>query len=182
VTRRVYRRLGHVGNYVAGDLRTFASNAGFVEPDLTTAVAIALAESGGNPNAYNPEPQKNTPVGKGSVGLWQIYLAKHPEFSGQNLLDPQTNANAAFLVYAKAGGFSPWTGTFGSGKYQNYLQQAAPPVTIDASTGQVIDDSTLTPVAIASGAGFTFPTTGNPLLDLTLAGVGALLLADLLNL
>lgn len=102
----------------------WASNAGFSGPDLTTAVAICYAESGGNPNAYNPETQAGAPEGKGSYGLWQIYLFKHPEFEGQNLYDPQTNANAAFSIYTASGqDFSAWT-TFDSGKYTAYLTQA----------------------------------------------------------
>lgn len=107
------------------NLAQLASNAGFTGDDLQTAVAIALAESQGNPNAYNPETAAGTPQGKGSYGLWQIYLKAHPEFAGQNLYDPQTNANAAYRVYVAAGySFSPWS-TFGSGAYQAFLDQAS---------------------------------------------------------
>lgn len=102
----------------------YASNAGFTGTDLLTAVAIAYAESGGNPNAYNPETAASAPIGKGSFGLWQIYLNAHPEFAGENLYDPQTNANAAYSIYQAAGySFSPWS-TFKSGAYQAYLDQA----------------------------------------------------------
>jgi hypothetical protein len=98
-------------NLSPAQIQAYAAAAGFSGADLVTAVAIALAESSGDPAAYNPE---------GSVGLWQIYLPMHPEFAGMNLLDPQTNANAAFSVYSAARGFRPWT-TFGSGAYQKYL-------------------------------------------------------------
>jgi soluble lytic murein transglycosylase-like protein len=54
-----------------------------------------------------------------------------------------------------------------------------PPLTIDASTGLPIEDSTPTPTAQA--AGFKIPTTGNPLLDLAIAGAGALLLSEFLD-
>jgi Lysozyme like domain len=95
----------------------YAKAAGFTGADLAIAVAVALAESGGNPNAYNPETAAGTPQDMGSYGLWQIYLNAHPEFAGQNLLDPQTNANAAFSVYQAAGNsFKPWT-TFKTGAY-----------------------------------------------------------------
>lgn len=92
----------------------FAKDAGFSGADLITAVAIALAESSGNANAYNPELAaqeiNGAPDGQGSAGLWQIYQFAHPEFSGQNLFDPETNANAAFSVYQAAGNsFSPWS-------------------------------------------------------------------------
>jgi lysozyme-like protein len=98
-------------------LIALAAGAGFTGDDLATAVSIALAESGGNPQAYNPERAANTPVGYGSFGLWQIYLKAHPEFKGQNLFDPQLNASAAFAVYSSAGNsFRPWS-TFGNGAY-----------------------------------------------------------------
>lgn len=112
------------GNLTASQIATYAANAGFTGQDLITAVAIALAESSGNPNAYNPETAANTPSGQGSYGLWQIYLNMHPEFAGQNLYDPQTNANAAFQVYTEAGGtFTPWS-TYSGGAYLAQLDAA----------------------------------------------------------
>lgn len=102
----------------------WASSAGFSGQDLVIAVAVAYAESSGDPNAYNPESQVGTPQGQGSYGLWQIYLYKHPEFQGQDLFDPQTNANAAYSVYRQAGNqFTPWS-TFNGGQYTTYLSQA----------------------------------------------------------
>lgn len=148
---RTLRGLAALGAMAPADIDTVAANAGFAGADLATAVAIALAESGGDPNAYNQELRAGAPPGKGSYGLWQIYLYKHPEFAGWNLYDPQTNANAAYSIYSARGGFSDWT-TFGSGKYRAYLTSvpspgAVPPLTIDASTGLPIDDSTPTPPA-----------------------------------
>jgi len=108
-------------------IATFAGNAGFDGQDLQTAVQVALAESGGNANAYNPETAAGAAEGEGSVGLWQIYLTAHPEYTGDQLLDPQTNANAAYAVYVAAGyTFSPWT-TFdnGNGTYNEYASVAA---------------------------------------------------------
>lgn len=113
-----------VTNPTSNSIANYAQNAGFAGNDLITAIAIALAESSGNPNAYNPETAAGTPVGKGSYGLWQIYLNAHPEFSGQNLYDPQTNANAAYSIYSGAGeSFSAWS-TFNSGAYQAQLAVA----------------------------------------------------------
>jgi hypothetical protein len=96
-----------------------AADAGFDGDDLDNAVAIALAESGGNANAYNPETAAGTPAGKGSFGLWQIYLNANPQFSGLNLFDPSTNAMAAFQLYSQAG-FALWS-TFKSGAYLAFL-------------------------------------------------------------
>lgn len=102
----------------------YAQNAGFTGADLVIAVAVALAESGGNARAYNPETAAGAPEGKGSYGLWQIYLNAHPEFTGWDLYDPQTNADAAYAVYSAAGNsFKPWS-TFNSGAYQSHLVTA----------------------------------------------------------
>lgn len=109
----------------AAQIAYYAQNAGFTGQDLQTAVAIALAESSGNPNVYNPESAASTPAGQGSYGLFQIYLNAHPEYQGVNLYDPQTNANAAYAIYAAAGGFSPWS-TYNSGTYEAYMGVAAP--------------------------------------------------------
>lgn len=106
----------------ASQIAGYASAAGFSGQDLQTAVAIALAESGGNPNAYNPETAAGTPSGMGSYGLWQIYRQDHPEFSGWNLYDPATNARAAYQVYLEQG-FSAWS-TFNGGEYLAYISEA----------------------------------------------------------
>jgi len=109
-----------VVNTIAG----YARNAGFTGLDLVTAVAVALAESGGDPNAYNPETAAGAPEGKGSYGLWQIYLNAHPEYEGVNLYDPQTNANAAFAIYRASGNtFRAWS-TFKNGAYVAQLEAA----------------------------------------------------------
>jgi len=99
-----------------------AKNDGFTYADANIDAAIALAESKGNPLAYNPEINANTPPFLGSYGLWQIYLKAHPEFAGQNLYDQQTNANAAFDIYTKRGNsFKDWS-TYNNGDYQSYIQ------------------------------------------------------------
>ena len=112
-----------VGKKITG-IAVYARNAGFQGADLLTAVAVALAESSGDPNAYNPETAAGAPEGEGSYGLWQIYLHAHPEFQGQNLFDPQTNANAAYAVYRAAGNsFRPWS-TYLNGAYTAHLTEA----------------------------------------------------------
>ena len=108
----------------ASEIARYAAAAGFEGDDLITAVAIALAESGGNPSAYNPETAAGAPLGQGSFGLWQIYLHMHPEYQGQNLFDPALNASAAYAIYRAARGFRPWA-TFTGGNYLAQLDQAA---------------------------------------------------------
>lgn len=145
-----------------------AAAAGFSGDDLATAVAIALAESSGNPQAYNPETAAGAPVGKGSFGLWQIYLNAHPEFSGQNLFDPQTNAAAAYSVYAAAGGsFTPWS-TFGSGAYLSQLNAVVDTISPPAAA----PDTTASTDTSGTGNTGGFNPTGGDLA--TLLAVGAL--------
>lgn len=113
------------GNLTAAQIAVLAQNAGFVGTDLSTAVAVALAESSGNPSAYNPETAAGTPEGKGSYGLWQIYLKMHPEYTAAQLLDPQENANAAYKIYQAAGGsFTPWSTYSSSNAYMNFADVA----------------------------------------------------------
>jgi hypothetical protein len=108
----------------AKEIATVARNAGFDGSFLSTAVAIALAESGGNVLAYNAELQAGTPQTRGSYGLWQIYRHAHPEFDGWNLNDPQVNANAAYSIFKAAGfSFRPWS-TYKNGSYSAHLGAA----------------------------------------------------------
>ncbi len=112
-------------NLTISQITALAAGAGFSGDDLATAVAVAMAESGGNPQAYNPEKSAGAAQGQGSFGLWQVYLAAHPEFAGVNLLDPQTNALAAYSIYSAAGdSFAPWS-TYKSGAYMAYLGSVA---------------------------------------------------------
>jgi len=168
-------------NLTAGQIAQYAAAAGFSGADLVTAVAIALAESGGNPQAYNPETAAGAPQGQGSFGLWQIYLAAHPEFTGEDLTDPQTNANAAYSIYAIAGNnFHPWS-TYTSGEYGMYetpamLAQVMPgtppgpassgqlPLVLDAATGQPIVSATPTVANLFTTPPSTSPSIGQVLL------------------
>jgi hypothetical protein len=98
---------GIMGNLSPAQIAMYANNAGFSGQDLINAVAIALAESKGNPNAHGdidlPKP------GYSSYGLWQINSYYWPQFGPDFtvLFDPQTNANAAFSVYTIQG-FNAW--------------------------------------------------------------------------
>ena len=73
------------------------------------AAAIALAESGGSPIAYNAS---------GASGLWQILGQVVPG----NIFNPFINAENAVKKYRDAGGFSPWV-TFETGAYRQFMDQ-----------------------------------------------------------
>jgi murein DD-endopeptidase MepM/ murein hydrolase activator NlpD len=97
-----------------------ALKAGFSPHQATTWTAIALAESGGNPQAHNP-------VGEDSRGLWQINLNAHTNTWG-DLGDPEVNARAAYEVSRQGTDMRPWTVTHASNAgtnrdYRHYLGQ-----------------------------------------------------------
>jgi hypothetical protein len=116
----------------------YAKNAGVTGDNLALAVAIALAESGGNPAAHNPVPPDN------SYGLWQINMignlgpTRRKEFgisTNDALFDPAVNARAMFKVSGGGQNWRPWT-TYTSGKYRVYMPRgqtaAGTPSTADA--------------------------------------------------
>lgn len=109
------------------EIAKFAYKAGFRGDALNIAVAIALAESGGNTNAYNPELAAGTPPGSGSRGLWQIYGVAHPQYNNDSAFNPEVNARAAYQVFREAGNrFTPWS-TYNQGMAnptQNWAAQA----------------------------------------------------------
>jgi lysozyme-like protein len=105
--------------YSYSELIYLASQAGF-GADSSTAAAVALAESGGSRTALGDAAL--APSNGPAVGLWQINTGKHKEYTPDELLDAQTNADEAYKIYSDAGGsFSPWT-TYNSGAYESFLQ------------------------------------------------------------
>lgn len=104
----------------------YAHDAGFRGKDLTTAVAIALAESGGRTTAHNDTPPDN------SYGLWQVNMhgalgpERRDEFdldANRDLFDPATNAEAAYAISGGGDSFRPWT-AYTSGRHEQYLDEA----------------------------------------------------------
>lgn len=98
-------------------LRTAAHTAGFRGAALTIAVAIALAESGGNENAVHKNSNGTT-----DYGAWQINSVHATLLAGKNPYDLQQNADMAYAIYLQSN-FTPWT-TYRSNAYAQYLQQA----------------------------------------------------------
>lgn len=103
-----------------------ALNAGFTGNALNVAVAISLAESGGNPKAHNAVPPDD------SYGLMQINMlgAMGPERrkrfnlkSNEDLYNPSTNMRVAYALYKDRGNFSAWS-TYSNGRYLTYMARA----------------------------------------------------------
>lgn len=101
---------------------SLALSAGFTGESAITATAIALAESGGRPDAIG---DINNPVpGASSVGLWQINF--HPDWNKVTYRDPKANLNplhnaqSAFTISNHGANFKPWT-TYTQGIYKRFL-------------------------------------------------------------
>lgn len=95
-----------------------------------TAVAIILAESGGDANAHNDNPATRDD----SYGLFQINMygdlrAERAERYGlrstANLYEPKRNAEIAYDLFKRRGNtFGDW-GTYNRGTYAKYVPRAS---------------------------------------------------------
>jgi hypothetical protein len=147
-----------MANWTVAQLYALAASTGFADP--ITAAAIAMAESGGNPDAVG-DTSITPPYG--SVGLWQINVAAHPQYDPQSLHDPTTNAQAALAISSGGTTFTPWS-TFNSGAYQQFVPAA------QAASGSWLPGVTASPLAqvaliLAAGAGAAWLIRGGTLED-----------------
>lgn len=115
--------------YTHLQLEELWTNARGPTVNADTAAAIAQAESGGNPDAiantaYPSKPGYRPPppgaLREYSVGLWQINLLAHPQYTEAQMLDPAQNAKAAVAISGAGISFSAWS-TYTSGAYLPYL-------------------------------------------------------------
>jgi hypothetical protein len=104
----------------AYDIATLARSAGFTGQGLTNITAIALAESHGNPAAIC---NSCAGVKEYSVGLTQVNMDAHSNYSESYLLNPLNNLKAAYSISGGGKNFQPWT-TYTKGTYKQFLQQA----------------------------------------------------------
>lgn len=93
---------------------------------LDVAIAVCLAESGGNTGAKNSSSSAS--------GLWQIMVSVHRDKiadeikrweaesgkSGLTIFDPYVNTGVASRVFQAAGGWSPWE-AYNTGAYKRHL-------------------------------------------------------------
>jgi hypothetical protein len=113
------------------EIEQLARQAGFSDDVSPTMAAIALAESGGDPMAHNP----NASTGDNSYGLMQINMlgAMGPERraafnlqSNEELFDPVTNFKAAKDIYDSQG-LNAWS-VHRSGAYKQFLPKNFTPL------------------------------------------------------
>jgi lysozyme-like protein len=111
-------------------IRQLLVDAGFKKssPDTETMIAIAYAESSGDPTKHNDNPSTKDD----SYGLWQINMIgklgpdRRKKFgitSNTQLLDPKTNAKAAYIIY-KDSGLDAWS-TYKRGDYLKFMDSTS---------------------------------------------------------
>ena len=148
-------------------IKSVAAYKGFSGNDLNIAVAVAMAESGGNPNDHNTTPPDD------SYGLWQINMlgdlgpprraALHLKTNDQ-LFVPAINAQAAAYIHGQSG-WGAWT-TYTSGKYKDFMSQAVAAPVVPVSDPSVADILKIVPgdlQGIAKLGGGVTDAVANPL-------------------
>lgn len=129
--------------------------AGFPDSELPRMTAAALAESGGNPRAHNPNAQ----TGDNSYGILQINMLgkmgeqRRREYglkSNEDLFDPITNARAAKGIFDSQGP-KAWS-VIRSGAYKKYLAEAEQAVRSPGEALPVAALPTPTQMPASSGA------------------------------
>ena len=129
--------------YTYAQLEALWTQHGGPAAEAPTAAAIALAESGGNPDAilntaypdrpnYHPPAPGNLP--EYSVGLWQINLVAHPSYTEAQMLTPTGNVKAALAISSGGINFTPWS-TYNSGAYLPHLTGTSGATTTAGATG-----------------------------------------------
>lgn len=154
-------------------LYSLAKSAGLSDGNAKIAAAIAMAESGGNPNAHNATPPDD------SYGLWQINMlgsmGTNRRFiyrlkSNSDLYDPATNARVMAAISQGGRSFSAWT-TYTRGTYKQYINNPVTSVSVPAAGGAYTDKSV--PNAIGAAKDAVSGVTG--LADLVVKANAALL-------
>jgi hypothetical protein len=115
------------GRLTAAQIAALARQAGFRGEDLTTATAVALAESGGRADAVGDTSLQNGTWGP-SVGLWQIRSLHEQRGTGgvrDELAnrDPATNARHARAIASTERGWRHWSVVL-HGTYRAHLSEA----------------------------------------------------------
>lgn len=104
-------------------IASVARAQGLSPTNTAIAVAVALAESGGNTTSHNPVPPDN------SYGLWQINMLgsmgpeRRKQFgitSNDQLYDPNVNAKAMSALSSGGTNWKPWT-TYTRGTYRAFM-------------------------------------------------------------
>ncbi len=105
--------------FTPGQIAATAKKAGVSGDNLVIAIAIAMAESGGDVGIVSP-PNTN---GTYDRGLWQINSV-HSEYDPQKLVtSADYNASAMFALSSRGTVWTPWS-TYNNGAYLKNMSAA----------------------------------------------------------
>lgn len=97
-------------------IQAYARNAGFSGDSLTTIIAIAYAESGGDTTATNTSGN-SAGIDRGIVQINSFY---HNEVSDACAFDPACAFKAAYAISNNGTSFAPWA-TYTNGNYKTFM-------------------------------------------------------------
>lgn len=108
-------------------LADVAFAAGFRGESLKIAVAVAIAESGGNASAVGDVSLEDAKWGP-SIGLWQVRSVKAERGRGSSrdelaLYDPSFNGRSAWSISGGGKTFKPWS-MYTNGRYAKFLNRS----------------------------------------------------------
>ena len=139
----------------ADEIKTLAASVGLSGDPLNVSVAIALAESGGNPTIVG-----DTTLPHASYGLWQINAIHDSEPAiaalggAEAAVDPVKCGKMMMIVSKNGTDWEPWS-TFKNGAYLSHLDaaKAAHPLTQPAPSPQVAPTIAAAPLQPQLGIG-----------------------------
>lgn len=100
-------------------LVALAISAGLSQTNAQLAAAVAMAESGGRTDAVNATAFEY------SVGLWQINLYAHPQYTTTGMEDPTQNAKAMAAISNRGTTWGAW-GAYTNGSYRQFYTVVSP--------------------------------------------------------
>lgn len=120
-----------MAKYTPEEIKKILVQAGIPVKDHALMIAIAMAESSGNPDAIGDKDLVNDKWGE-SIGLFQIRSLKDPNAYGgadrlrvkEELFDPVQNAKVAYEISKKGQDWTPWS-TFTNDAYKKYLPEGS---------------------------------------------------------
>lgn len=113
--------------WAAPSVARFAGLAGFMRPELHTATAIALAATNG---IDHYDHRAGLPGSGRWTGLWAVNVDRWPEYTPDELFDPQRAAEAAYELTRRCDGFG-WSDVWNAHHDLHYLAQAATAYTLE---------------------------------------------------
>lgn len=153
-------------------IASYAARNGFTGNGIVMAVAIALAESGGDTNARGVNRSKSGTVLSVDRGLWQINSVYHKEVADSCAYDANCSAGAAYRISNRGTDWRQWS-TYGNGRYRQFMQRAlSASATVGRSSSNTPPSPSASPPPVPGGVMLSYDSITTPLSDSTVAQYG----------